>query len=239
MALPKLSIPEFFAAIPSTDQEIKFRPFLVKEEKILYMALEGNNQRDIFNAIMNIIQACVLTPDVNFKNLTSYDLEYLFLMLRSKSVSEIIQFSVGHSNSEYVAACDHTTKVQINIDDLKVKKNPDHNHKVMLNDSLGIKLKDPQVLSLNKNYSNMNEIDRIMDVIYDCVEYVYDADTVYEDFTKVELKDFIENLSKEQFERVVNFFNTMPKLSHEITFTCEKCNNTETVLVEGLQSFFM
>ena len=239
MALPKLSIPEFFATIPSTDQEIKFRTFLVKEEKILYMALEGNNQQDIFNSIMNIIQACVLTPDVNFKKLTSYDLEYLFLMLRSKSVSEVIKFGVGHSNPEYSAVCDHTTKVEINIDDLKVKKNADHNHKVMINDSLGMKLRDPQITSLNKNNSSMNEIDRIMDMIYDCVECIYDAETVYDDFTKVELKDFIESMSKEQFERVVNFFNTMPKLSHEITFTCEKCNNTETVTVEGLQSFFM
>jgi hypothetical protein len=119
MALPKLVTPEFETVIPSTKEPIKFRPFLVKEEKVLYMALESGEEKDIYNAVMSILDSCVLTPNIDNTKYTSYDLEFLFLKLRSKSVGEKIDLSLSHMNKEYLDKCSNSTKVQVNIDDIK------------------------------------------------------------------------------------------------------------------------
>ena len=239
MALPKLVTPEFETEIPSTKETIKFRPFLVKEEKVLYMALESGEEKDIFNGVMTILESCILTDGIDKSKLTSYDLEYLFLQLRAKSVGEKIDISLSHVNEANKVKCQESTKVSINIDDVKIKFDEKHEYKLDIGNNIGIKMRDPQTAMMfglqNKDGS---EIEQLLDIICECVELVYDDDNVYEDFTKKELKEFLENLTKDNFEKVAMFFNTLPKLSHDIEFTCPACGETESVKIEGMQSFF-
>lgn len=237
MALPQLTTPEFETTIPSSKEPIKFRPFLVKEEKILYMALESSDHKEIFNSIMNILKSCILTPGIDFNSFTSYDLEYLFMKLRAKSVGEKIDISLRHVNEDFKSKCKDITEVQIDIDAIQVVFPEGHENKIQITDTIGMKLNDPKASSFSA-VDSTNDVERVIDLICDCVDVVYDADNVYDEFTKDELKEFLDGLTKEQFEQVINFFNTMPKLSHDITFKCEHCGEEETVTLEGMQSFF-
>ena len=239
MALPKLSTPEFNTVIPSTKEDIKFRPFLVKEEKILYMALEGGEQKEIYNATMNILENCILTPGVKYNQLTSYDLEFLFLKLRSKSVGEQIELNLQHPDEEYrKSTCSAMTKVMIDIDSINIQYNDKHDSKIDLGNGIGIELKDPNAGIFTKIDPDNNEFDQMLSMMYECTKLVYDADDVYNDFTKEELNEFVGQLTKDQFENITEFFNTLPALKHEIHFVCEECGKPETITLEGLQSFF-
>jgi hypothetical protein len=231
MTLPRLTAPEFETVIPSSKEKIKFRPFLMREEKILYMALEGGDQKEIFNSVMRMLESCILTPGIEYTKFTSYDLEYLFLKLRAKSVGEQINVSLKHS-------CGASTKVSINIEDISIQYNESHQNKIDLGGGIGIKFVDPKAAFLQEVEIGSNEIDQMMSLIYNCIELVYDENDVYEDFTQEELLEFIENLSKDQFEKIMQFFNTLPKLSHEVSYKCSGCGEKETVVLEGLQSFF-
>ncbi len=239
MALPKLSTPEFNTVIPSTKEDIKFRPFLVKEEKILYMALEGGEQRDIYNATMNILENCILTPGVKYNEFTSYDLEYLFLKLRSKSVGEQIELNLQHTDEEYRNnTCSAMTKVMVDIDSINVQYNDKHNGKIDLGNGIGIEMKDPNAAIFTKINPDNNEFDQMLSMMYECTKLVYDPDDVYTDFSREELNDFIGQLTKDQFEDITEFFNTLPALKHEINYVCRECGKSETITLEGLQSFF-
>jgi hypothetical protein len=235
MALPKLLTPEFKTKIPSTGEVIKFRPFLVKEEKILYIALEGKDQKDIFNAVMSILSSCILTPGVKVDDFTSYDLEYLFLKLRAKSVGETIEILAKHKDQ---SECTHATKVKLNIDDIEVYKSEIHENVIQFTDDIGIKCRDPKANVFQTIKESDNEMDRLLKVILECVESVFDKDTIYTEFTKEELVEFIESLNKEQFEKLVTFFNTLPSLEHKVTYVCPECGKEETIEIKGLQSFF-
>ena len=227
--LPSLSAPEFTTTIPSSGKKIKFRPFLVKEEKILYFALESGETEDMVSAIKNIFENCILSEfDVN--NLAYFDFEYLFLMLRAKSVGETIDLKLKHDKD----GCEHVNDISINIEDIKVHKEPNHTDKIMLNDDIGVKMKYPTIESLGV----LND-ENTFDIIRDSIEYVYDQENVYDDFSKQDADNFLESLSKNQFELISEFFATMPKLRHEVKYKCKACKKTETVVLEGLQSFFM
>jgi hypothetical protein len=235
MALPKLTTPEFETLIPSTKDPIKFRPFLVKEEKNLYIALESGEEKDMKNAILNVLESCILTPDVNVKKLTSYDVEYIFLKLRSKSVGEVIELKVGHKNSE----CKAITDVSINVDDIEVHFDQEHKDVIQFDNGIGIKLKSPDLNKLLVGVNNKkSEIENVFETIASCVVNVFDQENVYEDFTEQELMEFLENLSQNHFREIQNFFDTMPKLYHDIEFTCKVCGETESIRLQGLQSFF-
>lgn len=233
MALPLLVTPEFTTKIPSTGQEIEYRPFLVKEEKILFMALESGEQKDIIKAVKNTLKSCILS-DIKFDKLTYFDLEYLFLQLRGKSVGEFLEFKIGHADD---TECKHKTEVSINLEDVQIEGLENIVDKIQLNDELGMKMRYPGIDTFGQ-MDTENDLDSIMELICSCVEFVYDQEEVYEDFTKKELKEFIEQLSSKQFEELMNFFNTMPKLKKEITFKCSKCGEEENVTLEGLQDFF-
>lgn len=233
MALPLLITPEFTTKIPSTGKEIEYRPFLVKEEKILFMALESGDQKDIIKAVKNILKSCILS-DVDIKNLTYFDLEYLFLQLRGKSVGEVLEFKIGHTDND---ECDYKTDVSINLEEIDVEGLENIVDKIQINDELGIKIKYPGIDNFGQ-IDQKNDLDSIMDLICSCVEYVYDQEEVYQDFTMKEMKEFIEQLSSKQFEKLMNFFNNMPRLRKEVKFKCEKCGKEETVVLEGLQDFF-
>ena len=235
MALPQIATPEFETVVPSTKKKIKFRPFLVKEEKILYMALEGGEQKDMYDAVTTILKNCILS-DCNINKLSSFDVEYLFLQLRGKSVGEVITLKLRHPQED--SDCDHAEEVEIDIDSIKMKEDPRHNKVVKLDESLGIQFRYPTMTDIMKVGSGKNELTNTFDLIASCVDNVFDADNVYDDFTKDEIQSFIENLSKKQFEKASFFFESLPKLQHEIEWTCSKCGKKEKITLEGLQSFF-
>ena len=227
--LPSLSTPEFTAKVPSTDEEIRFRPFLVKEEKILFFALESGQTSDIVNAVKKIFENCILS-DFDFSKLAFFDFEYLFLMLRAKSVGETIELKMKHGKDD----CEYINEFSINIEDIKVHFTDGHTDKIMLNDDIGVKMKYPTIEGMA---SYKDQLDTFS-IIRDSIEYVYDQETVYDDFTKDDAEKFLDSLSKTQFEKIAEFFNTMPKLRHEVKYKCKGCKKNETLLLEGLQSFF-
>lgn len=235
MTLPTLQTPEFETSIPSSKEPIKFRPFLVKEEKILYMALESKDSKSIFNAVISILESCILTKGIDFDALTSYDLEFLFLQLRAKSVGERVDIRLNHSKD---VECNNSTKATVALEDLNIKYDDSHDYKVDLGDGIGLKMRDPRAKSIATVSAETNDMDRLLSLIYECIEVAYDKEEVYDSFTREELITFLESLTKDQFEKITDFFNTAPKLTHEIEFTCEECGVTETVRLEGLQSFF-
>jgi hypothetical protein len=237
MALPLLNTPEFETIIPSSKQRIKFRPFLVKEEKILFMALQGGDTREMTNAVQNIIGTCVLSEDFEVANLAMYDIEYLFLKLRGKSVGETIDLRVKHTNDD--SECKHVSDVSINIDDINVEFPEDYNNKIQLTESVGIKLKHPGIKHSALLQDSGLDFNTVLQLIGECVDCIYDNDNVYDTYTSDEIIQFIEGLNQQQFAKVQKFFSDMPKLTHTITWTCPKCGEEDSIVVEGLNSFFM
>ena len=234
MSLPVINAPEFEAKVPSSGQKIFFRPFLVKEEKALYVAMEGGQQSEMVNTVSKVIQNCITSEkDINVSELAYFDLEYLFLKLRSKSVGEVVDLKFKHVSKP---DCPGITPVSVKLDDIEVTFSDDHTDKIMITDEVGIKLKYPTISSVSNIEGQ--DIDSIFDYVVDSIDYIYDQEKIYEETSKKELKEFIENLSQEQFGKVMNFFNTLPKLTKTITFNCAECGEEETIVVEGLQGFF-
>ena len=231
MALPSISTPEFKTKIPSTGETITYRPFLVKEEKILLMALEGSDQEEITQAILNILDSCIMS-EVDVKKLSTFDIEYLFLNLRAKSVGEVIEVKMGHTEGD----CKGLTDVQIKIDDIGVI-NEISDGKIMLTDTVGVKMRYPTVQDVAK--LDMKNSDDTFGLIAQCVEYIYDQENVYNEFTEQEIIDWVGNLNQAQFKNIASFFENMPKLSYELKWKCDACGESETRTIEGLQGFFM
>ena len=230
MALPVVSTPTFTTVVPSTGEQIEYRPFLVKEEKTLLIALEGKEPSDIARAVSNLLSDCILS-NIDVSKLATFDIEYLFLVLRGKSVGEVITVSIGHTDSE----CTHKTEVQINIDDIKVQGEV-KDKKIMLNDKLGVMLKYPNIDAVSRG--DMDTAEEVFKFIADHIDYVFDDETVYNDFSKQEINDWIGTLNQNQFQMISNWYADMPSLKHTVTFTCPQCDEDETIILEGLQSFF-
>ena len=230
MALPSIVTPEFITTVPSTGQQIKYRPFLVKEEKILLMAMEGKDTNEIQNAIMMILNNCIL-EDIEVDKLATFDVEYLFMQLRAKSVGEQIEVKIGHSHEN----CSARTDIAINVDDIKVVGEVSDG-KIMLTDTVGVKVRYPNLKDLSKV---TNDSESLFRLIYNCVEYVYDMEEVYNDFSEKEIEEWLNTLNQAQFKKISDFFNAVPRLSHEVTWKCETCGETDKVTLEGLQSFFI
>ena len=237
MAIPLIKTPEFKTTIPSTGKEIFFRPFLVKEEKVLFMAKQGEDNEEIINAIKKVLADCILTDDVDVQSLALFDIEYLFLQLRSKAVGEVIDLNLKHRKE---TDCTHVTEYSLKIDDIKVQFPEGYSNKVMVNDDIGVQLKYPNIDSM-KDFENMDFEDykTLIELMAKHVDFVYDQNDVYDQFTHQEVVDFIENLSKPMFDKLAGFFTNMPKLTHKITWKCPSCNEEETILVGGLNNFFL
>lgn len=234
MALPKLNSASYETTIPSTGQKITFRPYLVKEEKILMMALESNDQKQIIKATKNMISACVI-DDINVNKLATFDIESLFLDLRSKSVGESIGLKIKCEH------CETHNEVSVNFDDIKVDV-PEDNTVIMVTDTVGVKMRYPSfddIASIKPNEEGT--IESAFEIIMRCVESVFDEDNVYTAANEGEtaIKDFIESFNSEQFKKVAEFFETMPTLKSVIEFNCVKCNEDNSTELKGLQSFFM
>ena len=230
MGLPSLATPQFTTTLPSTGQEIEYRPFLVKEEKVLMMALEGDDQKEIAKAVSNILKSCVLT-DIDTNKISTFDFEHLFLQLRGKSVGEIIELRVGHKDD---SECEHKTAVAINLDDVKVKGDI-KDGKIWITDDVGVKMRYPSTSDL---YLIDQTNESMFKLINSCIEYVFDKENIFNEFSEKELEDWVNGLNQNQFAKIAGFFEDMPKLSHDIEWKCEKCGKEEKLTVEGLQSFF-
>ena len=238
MPLPKISTPTYELELPSTGKTIKFRPFLVKEEKLLVLALESDDTKEITNAIKAVLKDCIQTRGVKVDTLPTFDIEYLFLNIRGKSVGEDIEVSVLCPDDGETYA-----DVQINIDDIKVTKDKDHSNQIKIDENLMMEMKYPslnQFIKNNFDFNNENQVDQSFDLIASCIDKVYNQDEAWttDDFTKKEVVDFLEQMNSTQFKQIESFFTTMPKLSHEVEVVNPKTKKKNTVVLEGLASFF-
>ena len=238
MPLPKINTPTYDLTLPSTGKKIKYRPFLVKEEKILIMALETEDISQITNAIVEILNDCILTKGVSVTKLATFDIEYLFLNVRAKSVGESVEVNV-------VCPDDNKTSVQmeINLDDIKVQKTRGHKNIVKLDDQYSMKLKYPSLdefIDSNFESNEESDVDKSMNMITSCIEMVYDKEESWSasDSTQQELEEFIEQLNSKQFKSIEKFFETMPKLSHKVKVINPTTEVESDLVLEGLASFF-
>jgi len=238
MPLPTIVTPTYELELPSTGKKVKYRPFLVKEEKLLVLALETENTKDISTAIKTVLKNCIQTRGVKVENLPTFDIEYLFLNIRGKSVGEDIEVNIISPDDEVTEV-----PVTINIDDIKIQKDKKHNKKVKLDDSLVMEMKYPsldQFITSNFDFSEEVSMDQSFDLIASCIDKIYNEEEVWStaDCTKKEVKDFLEQMNSLQFKEIEKFFETMPKLSHSVKVTNPKTKVESTVVLEGLSSFF-
>jgi len=232
MPLPKIEHPIHQLTLPSTGKQINFRPFLVKEEKILLMAKQGGDEKEIVKALKQIINNCILDQDVDVDTFATFDVEYFFLKLRSKSVNNIVSLSYKDYEDEKVYTVD------VDLDTVEVIKNPEHTNKIKINTSVGVVMKYPSMEIFNK-LSSTNEEEVAFDIIKKCIETVYDEENVYsaKDFSEAEIDEFVQNLDVASLEKILDFFKTMPKLYYEVKYT-NSLNNERTVPLDTLTDFF-
>lgn len=237
MALPKIAVPKFKLKLPSNGKEVFFRPFLVKEEKTLLMAVEGGEDTDITESVINIIESCVEYKG-NIRDLPFFDIEYLFVNLRARSVNNIINLKLRHGTD---TDCTHVTDYELNLENVKVEFPKKASNKIMLDDNVGLVLRYPRLSDVNniKDTVRSSKIEKIFDELANNVESVFDSENVYEDFTKEEMVDYIGQLNKEQFLKVIEFFENSPTVSYDIKYTCSACGKEEFIPLRGLNSFFM
>jgi len=237
MPLPKIATPSYELVIPSSKKKIKYRPFLVKEEKILILAMESEDTTQIANAVKNVISSCILSRGIKVEKLSTFDIEYLFLNIRGKSVGEQIEVMVTCPD-------DNKTKVPalINIDSIKVQIDDEHSKDIVLDDQYTLRMKYPSLNEFIKNNFNTEDlkVDDTFDLIASCIEQVYSEEESFaaSDCTKKELSQFLEQLNSSQFKMIEKFFETMPKLSHTVKVTNPNTKVDNEIILEGLQSFF-
>ena len=238
MPLPTISTPSYELTLPSSNRKIKFRPFLVKEEKILIIAMESQDSQQIANAVKDVLSKCILTKGIKTEKLSTFDIEYLFLNIRGKSVGEQI---------EVMVTCPDDGKTQvpmsINIDSIKVKKEKGHSTDIKLDEEFTLKMKYPSLNEFIKNNFNSStelNVNETFDLIASCIDQVYNEEESWssDECTKKELNDFVEQLNSAQFKKVEKFFETMPKLSHTVKVINPNTKVENKVKIEGLQSFF-
>ena len=238
MPLPKIATPTYELELPSTGEPIQYRPFLVKEEKILVIALESEDTKQITTAIKGVIKNCIKTKGVKVEQLPTFDIEFLFLNIRGKSVGEEIELNI-------VCPDDGETEVpvSINIDDIKIQKDEEHDNKIKIGDDLMMVMKYPsleQFIKNNFDFENKNAMDQSFDLIAACIESICSEEEVWAagDCTKKEINEFLESMNSSQFKGIEKFFETMPKLSHTVSVTNPATKVKSDVVLEGLASFF-
>ena len=238
MPLPKISTPTYEMVIPSSNKKIKYRPFLVKEEKVLILAMESQDTATVANAVKDVLKNCILSRGIKVEKLSTFDIEYLFLNIRGKSVGEAI---------EVMVTCPDDGKTQvptsINIDEIKVIIDDDHQRDIKLDDTYSLRMRYPSLDEFVKNnFATASDIsvDDTFDLIASCVDQVYSEEESWAaaDCTQKELTQFVESLNSNQFKEVEKFFDTMPKLSHTVKVINPNTKKENEVVLEGLQNFF-
>jgi hypothetical protein len=238
MPLPKIATPTYELELPSTEETVQYRPFLVKEEKLLVIALESEDTKQITNAIKTVIKNCILTKNIKVETLPTFDIEFLFLNIRGKSVGEEIEVNI-------ICPEDNETQVsvKVDIDSIKIQRNEEHTNKIRVDKKIMMEMKYPsleQFIKSNFDFKTENAMEQSFDLIGSCVDKIYTEDEVWtaSDVSKKELGDFLDQMNSTQFKEIEKFFETMPKLSHKITVTNPKTNIESEVVIEGLASFF-
>ena len=232
MPLPKLVVPEYDCKLPVSGTKVTYRPFLVKEEKLLYLAMETQDEKEMIKAVKTILKACSNVKDV--EKLATFEIEYLFLKIRSKAVGEVSEFKITCPDDN-----ETEVEVEVNLDEVEVVIPREHKKIVKINDQVKIEMKYPALDAfVDRNMKDEPDIDDVFDLAADCIDKVYDGDETYESFTKKEAKDFLGDMNNEQFQAVQSFFETLPKLSHTLEIENPKTGVKSEVVLEGLSSFF-
>ena len=232
MALPKINTVLYDLELPSSGKKVEYRPFLVKEEKILLMALEGKDDREMSKAIKQIITQCVSTAGFNVNKLPMIDLEYLFLNIRGKAVGDISTISFEHE-------CGEIIKLDIDLSKVEVVQNKNSSDLVEITDDIMVRLSPPGIDDVIGT-GNKNQIDLVMEIIRNSLLEIIQGEEIFsaQDHTKKELDEFVNSLNSGQFKKLQDYYESLPKLKQDIEYTCEKCGKTETETLEGLASFF-
>jgi hypothetical protein len=239
MPLPKISTPTYELTLPSTGKKIKYRPFLVREEKILIMAMESENMKDITNSIVQILSDCILTENVKVESLATFDIEYLFLNVRARSVGETIDVNIVCPDDE-----ETQVEVSVDIDSIRIQKTRGHKNIIKLDDNLSMKLRYPALDQFVENNFETADaesgVGESLAMITSCIDMIYNEEESWEasDYSKDELDEFVEQMNTKQFKQIEKFFTTMPKLSHTIKVRNPKTKVESEVILEGLASFF-
>ena len=241
MPLPTIETPTYELKLPSSNKKVKYRPFLVKEEKILIIALESKNENEITIAVTDVLKKCILTKGIDVDNLPTFDIEYLFLNIRSKSIGEDIKLTVTCPD-------DNKTKVPVTIyvDEIKVQKQRGHKSDIVLDDKMTLRMKYPSLNQFVKNnFTTDDESDTMVDktfrVVADCIDTIFTQEDAWDakDYTQQERLDFVQQLSSKQYKEIEKFFSTMPKLSHKIELMNPNTKRKVSVVLEGLADFFV
>ena len=240
MPLPTVATPTYELKLPSSNKKIKYRPFLVKEEKVLIIALESKSQTEITNAVKDVLKQCILTKDVNVDSLPTFDIEYIFLNIRAKSIGEAIKVLVTCPD-------DGETEVPVTIyvDEIKVVKSKEHKTDIVLDDNMTLRMKYPSINQFIETNFDTNEdpkesVNKTFKIISECIDTIYTQEDAWDakDYTPEERVEFVEQLNSKQYKEVEKFFSTMPKLSHKIEITNPNTKKKSTVVLEGLADFF-
>jgi hypothetical protein len=242
--LPKLDVPMYSVNLISTGKPIRFRPFLVKEQKLFLMVSESNDPNEMITVIRQVLKNCVL-DEVDIDNLPTFDLEYLFMHLRARSVEEIVKLRYKCNNIVKDEAgqdkqCTGLVEYKLNILEIEPTKNPEHKNKIQITENLGICFKYPTFDMIQK-YEKLNENEVMIRILVDCIDYIYDKEQVYyaKDTPVKELEEFVDSLQQKDLEKFKEFFDTMPEIKKDVHFKCPKCSYEENIEIKGLQSFFV
>ena len=238
MPLPTIATPTYELELPSSKQLLNYRPFLVKEEKLLVLALESEDNKQITTAIKTVIKNCISTKGIKVETLPTFDIEYLFLNIRGKSVGEELEVNIICPDDEVTEV-----PVTIDLDDIQVQKVDDHTNQIKIDNNIMMEMKYPsldQFIKNNFDFKEGNQMDQSFDLIASCIDKIYTEDEVWStaDCTKKEVKEFLESMNSSQFKDIEKFFETMPKLQHTITVKNPKTKVESEVVLEGLASFF-
>lgn len=245
MNLPKIDLPTYEFELPSTGQKIKFRPFLVKEQKILLMAMESQKDIDMFNAVKQIVTNCIVEKDFDVSQISSFDLEYFFIQLRMRSIGEKIMLSFNCKNTiSENEECNNLMQFEHDLTNTTIERNPEHDKTIFFTKNIGVVMKYPSFNTsekiMNDEQDKKTNTESALEMIVDCIDYFFDKDTVYyvKEMSKKEIYDYIENLTQEQFNKMEKFFDTFPQVKSIVKHKCSKCGFEHSIPVEGLTSFF-
>lgn len=235
-----MSTPTYNMTIPSSGQSVRFRPFLVKEEKALLIAQQSEDVSVMVESLRNVVAACI-QDKIDADKLATFDLEYMFTQIRAKSVGETIELLFSCDQESCQGDPKATVKLTIDLTTIQVEKNPDHTNKFQLFGDVGVVMRYPSVKTISLLQGDKaDDLDNIFEVIIDSIDYIYQGDEIYyaKEQSKAELKQFVENLSSEQFLKIQSFFTTMPRIKKEVEYDCPVCRTHHKRTLEGMQSFF-
>lgn len=242
--LPKLDVPTYEVDLISTGKPIRFRPFLVKEQKLFLMASESDDAKETVQVIRQVLKNCII-DDIDVDSLPTFDLEWLFINLRARSVEEIVNLRYKCNNNVKDeegkdVKCSGYVEFDVNLLDIEPSKNPEHTNKVQITENLGVMLKYPTFEMVQK-YEGLEENDLMTNVLVDCIDYIYDKEQMYyaKDTTREELIEFVDNLQQKDLEKIKLFFDTIPEVKKDVTFECPKCKYKEEIAIKGIQNFFV